>query len=347
MDKLRVGFVGLGGICRSRHVPGLRNIQGVEIAAVANRTRESSERAAAEFGIPIVCGSWQELVARDDLDVAVIGTWPYLHRPVALAALEAGKHVFCQARMAMNYAEAREMWQRAQASDKVTGLCPVPIGMAIDRTLDRLLEEDFLGEIRLVRVQSFADAYVDPDAPMNWRKDHRLSGRNMLTLGMYIEVIHRWFGWTRNVSAHTDVFVPQRVDGTGAAVDVQIPDQILFHAQMQAGFAVQYVFNAAAHHGSDRIEIYGSEGTLHYEPGTERLTGAQAGGAMQPIDIPPGERYDLENWSVERDFIAAIREGAEYHPDFEDGRRYMQVIDAVYESAAQGRTVTLTEDSIE
>ncbi len=100
MNTIRVGFVGLGGICRSRHVPGLRRLDGVDIVAVANRTRESSERAAAQFGIPEVCDSWQQIVERDDIDAVFIGTWPYLHKDVSIAALNSGKHVFCQARMA-------------------------------------------------------------------------------------------------------------------------------------------------------------------------------------------------------------------------------------------------------
>ena len=106
MEDIRIGIVGLGGICRTRHVPGFNKIEGVHLCAVANHTRASSEQAAREAGIPEVCDSWQELVARDDINTVVIGTWPYLHCEVSVAALEAGKHVFCQARMARNQEEA-------------------------------------------------------------------------------------------------------------------------------------------------------------------------------------------------------------------------------------------------
>ena len=229
-DALRVGFVGLGGICRQRHVPGLKRIPGVEIVAVANRSRASSERAAAEFGIPEICEDWRELVARPDLQAVFIGTWPYMHREVSLAALDAGKHVFCQARMAMNAAEALEMVRRARALDLVAALCPVPFGLKYDRVVARMLREGELGEIRLVQAASLAGAYADPATPMNWRKDHRLSGLNMHTLGMYVEVMHRWFGWTAEASAQTQTFAPERVDETGARVEVRIPDQILLAA---------------------------------------------------------------------------------------------------------------------
>lgn len=159
---------------------------------------------------------------------------------------------------------------------------------------------------------------------------------------MYVEVIHRWFGWTSAVQAQTQTFVAERVDGAGEKVSVRIPDQVLFNTEMEAGFPVQYVVSAVIHHGQDLIEVYGSNATLRYEVDAEALTIAEAGDKQaRPVDILPEDAYNLENWRVEQDFVDAIREGKEYHPSFEDGRRYMQVVQAVYDSAEQGRTVAL------
>lgn len=343
MDPLRVGFVGLGGIARQRHVPGLRRIGGIEFRAVVNRSRESSERAAAEFGIPIVCDTWRELVARDDLDAVVVGTWPYLHAPVSIAALASGKHVFTQARMAMNLAEARQMRAAAQASGRVAMICPVPFGLSVDAVVRRLQDDGWLGDVRLVRVESLSDAYADPAVPMNWRKDERLSGLNVLTLGMYIEVIQRWFGWTRAVNAHTRIVTPERVDTDGQKRRVMIPDQVLAMAEMDAGFPVQYAFSGVARQPRDVIEIFGSRGTLHYDIARDLLTGALPGEPFTPVAIRDEERYDLANWRVEEDFVNAIRHGREYHPNFDDGVRYMQVIEAIHQSAASGARVALME----
>jgi len=338
---VRIGFIGLGGICRTRHVPGFRRIPGVELTAVANRSRESSERAAQEFGIPHVCDSWEELIAHEDVDAVVIGTWPYMHRTLSIAALEANKHVFCQARMARDYAEAKEMYAHARATDHVAMLCPVPIGLTIGTTLQRLLDEGYLGELRLVRVHSLSSAYADPETPLNWRKDHRLSGLNMLTMGMYFEVIHRWFGLTRTVSAEMQTFVTHRRDEKGEQVAVEIPDQALCTTELEAGFPVQYVFSGAVAHASDRIEIYGSAGSLHYDVSADRLEGARRGESLAPIAMPPEEEYDIEHWDVEQTFIDAIRKGTEYHPNFEDGLQYMRAVEAVYASARSGQRIGL------
>lgn len=338
---LRVGIVGLGGICRTRHVPGFRRVPGVEIVAVANRTRKSSESAAVEFRIPNVCDTWQELVTRPDVDIVVVGTWPYMHKAITIAALDAGKHVFCQARMAMDYAEAKVMHDHARVRGKVVGLCPVPFGLKYDRAIARMLREKVLGQIRLVRVQSFANAYVSAEAPMNWRKDHRLSGLNMHTLGMYIEVVHRWFGWTRSVSAQMSIYVRERVDASGEKVVVQIPDQVLANTMVGESVPVQYAINAAVHKGEDRIEIYGSKGTIRYDVLPDEMYFAEDGREFNPVELKSDEYYDVANWRVESDFIAAVCGGPAYRPDFHDGLKYMQVIQGVYDSARTGRTVEL------
>ena len=343
MNNLRVGFVGLGGICRQRHVPGLRRAGGVDFVAVANRSRASAEAAAAEFGITHVHDHWSEVVARHDLDAVFVGTWPYLHKTISVAALDAGKHVFCQARMAMNLEEALEMRAAARAADRVAMLCPVPFGLGIDKTMARLLRDGAIGAPRLVTVQSFNGAWRDPDAPMTWRKDERLSGLNMQTLGMHAEVMHRWFGRTRSVSAQALTVTPRRADSTGEPREVRIPDQVLVHAVMDGGLAVDYAISGLMDAPREGIEILGETGALRYDALGETLLLARNGGPAVPVETRAEEAYDVAQWRVEQDFVNAVRHGAAYHPDFEDGLRYMQVVQAVHDSAALGREIALEE----
>src|SRR6266487_6990076 len=115
METIRIGIVGAGGNTTARHIPGLQAIDGCAIVSVCNRSRASSQRVADQFGIPTIYDSWQELVAAPDNDAIVIGTWPYLHCRATLAALAAGKHVLCEARMAMNLQEAIAMRDAARA----------------------------------------------------------------------------------------------------------------------------------------------------------------------------------------------------------------------------------------
>ena len=94
-----------GSNTRQRHIPGFRKIAGVDLVGVVNRTPESSARAAQEFHIPRVYPNWRALVDDPDVDAVMIGTWPNLHSEITCAALDAGKHVLTEARMARNAEE--------------------------------------------------------------------------------------------------------------------------------------------------------------------------------------------------------------------------------------------------
>ena len=87
-DEIRVGLIGAGGNVRNRHIPGFQKVERLEIAAVANRTLESGQSVADQFNIPDVYGGGQELLEDDSIDAVCIGTWPYMHRTLTLAALE-------------------------------------------------------------------------------------------------------------------------------------------------------------------------------------------------------------------------------------------------------------------
>src|SRR5437667_8386563 len=127
---LRIGLIGAGANTRSRHIPGLRALPSVEIVSVCNRRPESTAAIAREFKIPRTCASWEDVVRDPEVDAVVIGTWPYLHCPITLAALDAGKHVLSQARMAMNAREAQRTLDRSRESPSLTAMVgPSPYGL--------------------------------------------------------------------------------------------------------------------------------------------------------------------------------------------------------------------------
>src|SRR5437870_726140 len=108
--RIGIGFIGAGGIAKQRHLPGLKKVPGVELVTVANRRRETAEAVAKEWGFGSVKDDWRQVIDDPNVDAVFVTTPPYLHKEATLAALQAGKHVFTQARMAMNYADARAMY---------------------------------------------------------------------------------------------------------------------------------------------------------------------------------------------------------------------------------------------
>ena len=139
MDRVRLGLIGAGSVARNRHLPALAGIPEALVLKTWSRRAENARQVAAELEIPEVMPEWEELVQSPDLDGVVIATPPVIHLPATLAALAAGKHVLCQARMARNLEEALEMADAAAASGLIAGLSPPLPGLKGDRVMKRLM----------------------------------------------------------------------------------------------------------------------------------------------------------------------------------------------------------------
>ena len=337
--KLRIGIVGAGNIVRTRHLPGLKRNPDVEIVAVSNSTYESGEKFCAEYcpgATPM--RNWADLLALPDLDIIWIGTPPYMHSAVTVSALEAGKRVFCQARMAMDLAEAEEMLAASKRyPELVTMLCPPPFGMRGDLLVKKLLAENYIGRLHDVRLQSFTDAYLNPEAPAHWRQKIEISGLNVLTLGIYVEVLQRWLGNITGVFAHGKILQAER-----RGYRVIVPDMLNVLCTFENGAEGVLEFSGV-HAGApgDCLELYGDRGALIYDFTNERMRSVKYGARdLEDVDVPSEL---VTEWRVEDDFIAAVKSKGRVrpHPNFEEGVRYMRVVQAVADSRARNEWVEI------
>jgi predicted dehydrogenase len=339
-DPIRVGIIGAGGIVSSTHIPGLRRMPGVEIVAVANRSLESSRRAAEEHGIPRAYADWKQLLAAGDIDVVLIGTWPYMHREITLAALDSGRHVLCQARMANNTAEARDMLAASQRHSDLTMLVPSSSGYSIDRAMLSLIGGDLLGEILSVEVQRLERGFADFGGELDWRHNWEFSGFNVLNVGAIYELMMRWLGPGNRVRGMTRVHVPTRRDEQGTEHAARIPDHVEVLYELANGAPVHMKFSETTglSRGNDTW-IFGSEGTIHVDHLQKIFVGRRGDRELVEHPNPPEGQY---RHRVEEEFINAIR-GTEpvAMNTFEIGVRYMEWTEAIYRSAASGAVVSL------
>jgi predicted dehydrogenase len=333
---VRIGIIGAGGIVKSRHLPALKAMQDVKIVAVCNSSLESSQRFCAEF-LPEAepMEKWWELASRGDVDVVWIGTTPYLHSELSIYALRAGKHVFCQARMAMNQPEAQLMWEASMSNPElVAALCPPPYGMKGDATMKRLLAEGAIGKPHHLILHSMNGGWLDPNAPAHWRQRVEISGLQVLTFGIYVEVIQRWLGDIVCVQADGAVVVKER-DG----YEVDVPDLLHVLCTFRGGAKGSLIFSGmSSHPPQDALQIYGNEGTLTYNFVTDEIRLGKRGGEIQTVTIPASE---AKEWTVERDFINAVldKNAPRPKPDFLEGIRYMRVVQAAAEAMESGEMV--------
>jgi predicted dehydrogenase len=348
-DLLRIGFIGAGSIARGRHLPGLAKLPNVRVVAVSNRTRASADKIARDHGIPDIVENWRDLLGRPDIDAVFIGTWPYMHREMSVAAMDAGKHVFCQARMAMDLAEARDMLAAAERHPGlIAQICPPPTRMPFEPFIKRVLERGDLGPITSVELRSFSGGNLRTDA-VHWRERREFSGNQILAMGIYAETLNAWVGPYESLSAKLATPINTKRDESGTEVTIRVPQVVTIHGRLASGaLCVEHHHGLAADKTTpgDTLTVWGLEGTLRYTFGGT-LEMAAAGEALRPVQVPGDQQRD---WHVEEDFIASVRavktgesQCVGINPDFAEGLAYMRKVEAVHRANESGREVRLAE----
>lgn len=340
--EIRIGIVGAGQIARKRHLPGFQELSGVRVVGVCNQRRESAARVARDFNVPKIYGNWEHLIEDDEVDAVVIGAWPYLHCPVTLAALDAGKHVLTEARMAMNAREAQRMHDRATESPHLTTMVvPSPYGLTGDAFFRSLIDSGYLGNLREVHVRGLSSDLADHRSPLGWRQMTKYSGFNMLTLGILYETVLRWAPPANRVLAYASKLIPTRLDPeTGKKARVGTADSVqVITTQTDSSTGIYRLSGVVWHDTGMSIGLYGSHGTLIYDLTHDVVRGGRRGEPLEALTIPPKLRG---GWQVEADFIAAIRgERPVTRTDFATGVAYMQFTEAVARSSRHQSPVTL------
>ena len=341
IEPIRVGLIGAGRNTRERHMPGFDKVPGLEVAAVANRSRASGRVVADQFNIPTVYDNWQELLEDESLNAVCIGTWPNMHRTLTVAALDKGKHVLCEARMATNAQEARDMLDASRnRPDQTAQIVPSPLTFKVDPLLQQMIGDGYLGELLSVEVQSCSPSFADIDGPMHWRNDRDISGFNILNMGIWYEGMIRWVGRATKVMAMAKVCVPNRRDENGALVPVNIPDQVNVLCELANGAQAHLRFSTATGLATgNEVWFHGTEGTIRVDNGLNVFAGKR--GDTQLAEVPNPDAMQ-GFWRVEEEFANAIR-GTETitRTPFDVGLHYMEWTEAVTRSAQTGQAVAL------
>jgi len=346
MNTIRIGFIGAGGIARNRHLPGLASIDGAEVVAVCNRTAESSRRVASEWNIPRIETNWRAIAVDPEIDAVFIGTWPYMHAEISIAALAAGRHVFCQARMAMDLNEAKAMTEAARRRPELVNMiCPPPTRMPYEPFIRRAIDE-VLGPVISVELVVASGGNRNPEG-ISWREDVRYSGRQIMAVGIHAETLNAWLGPYRELSARFSTPIPAKSVG-GREVPVRIPQVATITGALESGALVTEHHTGLAADKTSRgahIVIRGMAGTLRYQFASQTLEIAGPDEELRPAVV---SEELTRPWRVEQDFIEAVRaaergEPWSVSPDFAEGLLYMRKMEAIHRSAESGQAVKPAE----
>jgi predicted dehydrogenase len=351
---INVGFIGAGANTKNAHIPKLLDQKGVVAFGVANRTYKSGEIVAKEFGIENVYNSWEELLDEDSIDAVCIGTWPNMHSTLTLRSLEMNKHVLCEARMATNSLEAEQMFEASKNyPNLITQIVPAPHTLPYDNTIKNWIKNE-MGDLILFDVKCATGEFPDYSKPIHWREDRDISGNNIMHMGIFYEGGMRWLGTASSVSAHSNVLIKKRVDGsTGEEKEISIPDHLEAIGEMSCGGSY-HMTHSTVLGGSPLVDIYiyGTEGTLHiFDDNEVKTKQAFNSSKLRLESIKPNQnkwkvlspkKSEVGGWRVEEEFISAIK-GKEKitHTSFSDGLKYMQFTDALRMSWESGNKINL------
>jgi predicted dehydrogenase len=362
-DKLRVGIIGAsvsGGWGGRAHTPGIAHLPDVELAAVATTRQETAEASAKEFGAGKGYGDYKDLIADPEIDlVSVVVKVPSHYEPT-MAAIEAGRNVYCEWPLGKNTAEAEEMANAAAAKGVLNA-----VGMQgrLDPTqnyVKKLVADGYVGEVIAAHMTYFRDGVLARPVARTWQKDKDLGATTLTIIGGHaIDSITYCLGEFAEVSARVVTRVKQWLaTDTNEMLDVTAPDNVLISGVLKSGPVVSVHVGTQPYHGEGyKLEIWGRDGQLEMTAsegpniGPMLLRGSKSAAPLEPIPVPSEYVFVPEDMPKGAPFnIAqiyaraadAVKGGLPLQaPTFADAVKHHRLLDAIYRASAEGRAIAV------
>ena len=359
--KIRIGIIGANvhyGWGTRAHIPALLALPEYELAAVCTTRRETAEESAKHYGVNLAFHDYNEIAKHPDIDLVSVCVRAPLHHRMVMAALKAGKHVFCEWPLGANLAEAEEMASMARSK----GVCAM-VGLQARGDpalllLQELLSEGYVGEILACNMTMFLSGILEMGLTRAWMAD-RENGAHTLSIptGHSLDALCFCVGDFKEVSAHIATQVTQwETSEKGKKVDVTSPDNVVVNGVLTNGVVASFHGGHMPWHGTgSRIEVYGREGTLvatcpqDVMFGPNRLQGGRSkDGALEELAVPdrltwiPGEVPEgvpINVAQIYRRLAEAIQGKGDAQPDFDIALKRHRLLDAIERSADQGIAV--------
>jgi len=361
-DKIRVGIVGANQDANSwgarAHIPALSALPDYELKAICTAHEETAKSAAAFFGAELAFHDYNEMFAHPDIDLVAVAVRVPTHHLITMAALAAGKNVYCEWPLGANVREAEEMADLARekgvrAMVGLQGRSSPGIMYLRD-----LMQQRYAGDVISVHMTLIRDGVMSRPEARTWQRDRRL-GANPLTIsaGHAIDALCYTCGEFDQVSAKIMTRVDKwRVQETGAYVDVTSPDHVLLNGVLDNGApASVFVANVPFQNIDWRLEVYGNEGAIVAiadQPNTSATRIMAAKGkepladmripdkyVLVPEGTPQGQSYNVAQAYAR--YADTLRAGDKTDPDFDLAVRRHRLIAAMEHSDETGRVIRM------
>jgi len=338
---MKVAVIGLG--MGKAHLEAYAAIDGVRIDAVADLDQSRLSRAAGAHDIEATYTDYRRVLDAADIDAVSVCLPNHLHAPVAMEALEAGKHVLVEKPMARDATEAAQMADTAQRHNRTLAVAMNyrwVVGPD-SQYLRQLTSQGDLGEVYRVRTTSLRPRTFPPGTD-TWFSDHARSGGGALVdMGPHMLDLALWYAGDFEA---VSVF---GVTGTELMTDTDVDDTAVALIRLRGGCAVSLESTWASYgRGETSVTVYGTEGGAILDlrsPASQRLTlFSERRGTI--VESKPLEGIQLApdaEKSVQEHFVRSLEAGREPETSAACGLAVMRIIDAAYRSSATGELVQL------
>ena len=360
MDTIGVALVGTGFGLKV-HLPALRSHPRLEVVTVVNRDAARAETIAQAHGIPHFCTTIEDAIARANVQAVSISTPPFLHHDMAIAALNANKHVFLEKPTTLNESQAQTLYNLAQHKNLAATMNFEFRYIPAWQRLWELLQEEYVGKIRYVKIDWLVGGRADATRPWNWyaRKDQ--GGGALGAIGSHVFDYVDWlFGEVRSVSARLSTAIPVRPDPleNNLLKPVTSDDTCNLLLELKNQTPVQISLSSIALAGRGHfVEVYGDRGTLVL--GSDNLTdyvhgftlrGSQKGQPLETLEIPDRLAFP-KTWDdgriapivrvIDR-WVESMDAGEMLSPSLREGVGSQRIMDACHRSNETRQVVMLS-----
>jgi len=357
--RLRLGIVGANperGWARDTHVPALAALPGLEIFAVSARTQEIAGAAAAAFGAQRAYGDSLALARDPDVDIVVVTVKVPEHRAIVLAALEAGKHIYCEWPLAVDLAEARELAAAAAKAGTHVAIGLQGAGSQAVEHAAQLVASGAIGKPLRLRVISTTAGWAATCPPHYGYLQDRTTGATLASIagGHTLAMVAAVVGPIEEVGACNSILnATVTVNGSGEQITRTCWDHMLLHTRHASG-CIANIEIAGGDTSPLTFELIGSAGKLTINgqnPGgyqCAELTVECDGGAPEPAaEFPTLSQSAVNVARIYRRLESDIRSGDRTVADFEDAVRLTELLHAIDIASDEGRVVALGNGQIE
>jgi predicted dehydrogenase len=344
--KLQVGVIGIGGIARDQHIPAWLKVPFAEVVAIADVSEKALKQAGERFPTIRRLTDWHELLDSDGLDIVDICTPNRTHAPIALAALESGRHVLCEKPLATTAEEVRSLREASRRTGRLLMTAQHFRFKPSSRQIKALIDGGFLGEIYYTRAQFLRRRLLPPAATFI---EHRLSGGGpVFDIGVHVLDLACWFLGSIEpvgVSALVDTRLAQRDDLGGQWGDW---DRQRFDVEDFAAGFVRFANGTALtletswlafqpERESMRLQCFGTRGGVLWPDGVLVGETNRAPWTLHLEATAPDHAYAEEILQ----FATAVRDGLPSPVTVEESLRVVRILEGFYQSARLGTEVML------